>query len=160
MHWAIAALVTAILIVGALLVSTTSSSYLSLLGLHKVLGVTLFILMLVRVGLRIHFGNPRHEKALPTLVSLAASLSHLAFYLILLAMPVIGYLMLCAAGNPVTFGAITLPTIIAKSDSAYVVFHSLHLALALALFIIVLAHLTAALYHHVIRQDGVLRRML
>jgi cytochrome b561 len=97
---------------------------------------------------------------MPVLQRWVAKLSHLVLYGLMLAMPLIGWAMLSAAGYPVTmFGGIHLPPIVPHDVQLYALLRALHTYLALALFLAVLGHLAAASFHGLIRRDGVFSSM-
>ena len=93
-------------------------------------------------------------------MKLGARLSHLAFYGLMLAMPLIGWAMVSAEGYPIVLaGGLRLPPIVAPNRELHAVLWDLHQALGLAFFALVLLHLAAALFHALVRQDGVLAQM-
>jgi cytochrome b561 len=78
----------------------------------------------------------------------------------MLAMPLIGWAMLSAGGYPVMLGeSLRLPAIFPTSPTAFAILRHLHAWLAMLLFLTFLAHMAAALYHGLIRRDGVLASM-
>ena len=95
------------------------------------------------------------------LQKLAAHASHWLLYALMIAMPLVGWAMLSAGGYPVMLGAsLRLPAILPASATAFAILRHLHGWLALLLFLTFLAHLGAALYHGLIRRDGVLASMV
>ena len=88
-------------------------------------------------------------------------LSHWLLYALMLAMPLIGWAMLSAGGYPVMLGeSLRLPPIFPDSATGFAVLRHAHAWLAMLLFLTFLAHMAAALYHGLIRRDGVLPSML
>ena len=86
--------------------------------------------------------------------------SHWLLYGLMLALPLVGWGMLSAAGYPIVlFGSLHLPPILPHSDSLYAFLRPLHTAFALALFATFLAHLGAALTHALVFRDGVFQSM-
>jgi cytochrome b561 len=75
-------------------------------------------------------------------------------------MPVTGYLSVIAGGYPMNFfGLFDVPRLVAKSEALAKFTETAHLTLQYAVYALVLVHVAAALHHHLVRQDGVLRRM-
>ena len=91
----------------------------------------------------------------------AAKASHWVLYLLMFALPLVGWAMLSAAGAPiVVFGAVHLPPILPHDVAMFAVLRAAHTVLALLLFATFLAHLGAALFHALIRRDEVLPSMV
>ncbi|KQM18202.1 cytochrome b [Novosphingobium sp. Leaf2] len=159
-HWLMAAAVLAMLFIGVGMVSTTGSAYVSLLALHRPLGIAILLLVLVRLPLRIMTGAPALPDDLPLLQKRAALASHILLYLAMAGMPLIGWAMLSAGGYPVLLTkGIVLPAILPRDLALYATLRAAHTAAALLFFALILAHLSAALMHGLIRRDGVLRSM-
>jgi cytochrome b561 len=94
-------------------------------------------------------------------MKLAAHLSHVGLYALMIGMPLIGWAMLSAAAYPIVlYGGIRLPPILPQSDTLHALLWSAHYYLAFAFFALVLMHLAAALFHGLVRRDGVLETML
>jgi cytochrome b561 len=78
-----------------------------------------------------------------------------------LIIPVLGWFMSSARNFPVSwFGLFTLPDFIAPSEAAFKFLRAAHTTLAKILFVLALVHIAAALKHHFIDRDDVLRRIL
>ena len=93
-------------------------------------------------------------------MKLAAQLSHYALYVLMIAMPLIGWGMLSAAAYPVVlFGGVHLPAILPQSDSLHALLWNAHFYFAFVFFALVLMHVAAALFHALIRRDGVFEAM-
>ena len=161
MHWSMAVLIVAMLFVGVGMVSTVSSLHDSLLALHRPLGIALFVLVVLRLAVRLKRGAPPLPADLPMWQRLPAHASHLVLYALMIAMPLIGWSMLSAGGYPVVlFGGVHLPPIAPHNVALYAWLRAAHTWLALALCATVLLHLAAALFHALIRRDGVLASMV
>ncbi|HTR07953.1 MAG TPA: cytochrome b [Paraburkholderia sp.] len=161
MHWSMAVLIVAMLFVGVGMVSTVSSLHDSLLALHRPLGIALFVLVVLRLAVRLKRGAPPLPADLPMWQRLPAHASHLVLYALMIAMPLIGWSMLSAGGYPVVlFGGVHLPPIAPHDVALYAWLRAAHTWLALALYATVLLHLAAALFHALIRRDGVLASMV
>lgn len=160
LHWMMAPLVVAMLFIGIGMLSTTSSAYALLLAIHKPLGAAILVLVLLRIHTRFRHPPPPLPSDLPRLQRRAATLSHWLLYALLLLMPVSGWAMLSAAGYPVTLLAgIRLPPIAPHDAGLFAWLRGAHHWLALLLFATFLLHLAAALFHALVRRDGVLASM-
>ncbi|MBO1077290.1 cytochrome b [Roseomonas marmotae] len=159
-HWVMAACILAMLFIGVGMVSTISTRYLTLLSIHKPLGIAILVLALLRLVLRLRRGAPSLPDDLPEPMKLAAHLSHVALYALMIAMPLLGWAMLSAEGVPVLLSSsVRLPPIAPQGLELYALFRSAHGYLAYAFFAVILLHLGAALYHAMIRRDRVFGTM-
>lgn len=158
-HWMMAAAIMAMLFIGVAMVSTVSSLHGLLVAIHKPLGLMILGLAIVRLWLRFSTAKPALPATLPAWQKFLAHLSHWALYAMMLAQPLIGWAMLSAAGSPVTLGHVVLPPIVPISNNAYAILRPLHSLVATALFITVMLHLAAALFHALILRDGVFSSM-
>ena len=160
LHWLMALCIVAMLFIGVGMVSTVMPKYLTLVSVHKPLGIAILVLALVRLAVRLRYGTPSLPADLPEPMKLAAHLSHYAFYALMIGMPLIGWAMLSAAAYPVVlFGSVHLPAILPQSDSLHALLWSAHFYLAFAFFALILLHAAAALFHALIRRDGVFEAM-
>lgn len=160
LHWLMAIMVITMLFVGAGMVATVSERYEWLMQLHKPLGISILLLVVIRIGIRMTHGTPSLPSSLPMWQKIAARLSHLMLYGLMVSMPLIGWAMESAGGYPVMlFDGITLPDLVDASPVLYSTMNFLHTWLAYTLFFLVLVHLAAALFHALIRRDNVLSSM-
>ena len=160
LHWLMAVCILAMLFVGVGMLSTVTAKFLPLIAIHKSLGVAILALALIRLAVRLRRGAPALPSDLPEPMKLAAHLSHYALYALMIAMPLLGWGMLSAAAYPVVvFGGVTLPAILPQSDGLHSLLREAHAWLAFAFFALVLMHLAAALYHALVRRDGVFQTM-
>ena len=160
LHWLMAACILAMFFIGVGMVSSIAPKYLPLIAIHKSLGAVILILALIRLAVRWRYGAPPFPSSLPVPMKLAAELSHYILYTLMIAMPLIGWGMLSAANYPIVlFGGVHLPMILPQSDSLHTELWSAHFYLAFLFFAIVLLHLAAALFHVLVRRDGVFETM-
>jgi cytochrome b561 len=160
LHWTMAPLIVAMLFIGVGMVASVSRAHNTLVAIHKPLGIALLLLVVLRVAVRITRGAPPLPADMATPQRIAAKASHLVLYALMVAMPLIGWGMLSAAGYPVTlYGPLHLPPIAPHNVELFALLRALHTWLAFALFATVLLHLAAALFHGLIRRDGVFSSM-
>jgi len=160
LHWVMAVCILAMLFIGVGMVSTVMPKYVPLLATHKTLGIAILVLALIRLGVRARYGAPSLPADLPEPMKLAAHLSHYALYALMIGMPLIGWAMMSAAAYPVVlYGNIRLPAIVPPSDALHTLLWNAHFYLAFAFFALVLLHLAAALFHALVRRDGVFESM-
>ena len=160
LHWLMALCILAMLFIGVGMVSTITPAYLTLVQIHKPLGIAILVLVVIRVVLRLRYGAPALPADLPEPMKLAAHLSHLAFYALMIVMPLLGWAMLSAASYPVVlFAGFDLPSILPLNDRLHALLWDAHHYLAFVFFALILLHLAAALFHALVRQDGVFATM-
>jgi cytochrome b561 len=160
LHWLMAILILSMFFIGVGMVSTITPRYLTLVSIHKPLGIAILVLALIRLGLRLKDGAPALPADLPEPLKLAAVASHYLLYASFIAMPLIGWGMLSAASYPVVlWGGFHLPPILPASDWLHTVLWDAHFYIAFAFFALVLLHIAAALFHALVRRDGVFQTM-
>jgi len=159
LHWSMAVAILAMLFVGAAMVVTLRYRE-PLLDLHRPLGLAILLLAVVRLVNRLMHPPPPLPADLPRIQAWAAKASHWLLYALMLAMPLIGWGMLSAGAYPVElWHGVNLPPILPHSPAIYGFLRPLHGVLAYVLFLTILGHLGAALFHAWIRRDGVFEQM-
>jgi len=133
----------------------------ALFNIHKSLGVLIFILVILRLINRLMVGAPAPEPGIERWQKAASSATHGLLYLLLVAMPIVGFVANSLYGAPTPFfGLFELPPITAENQPLSEKLFTLHRWSGFLMIALVLMHIGAALFHHVIRGDNVLRRML
>jgi cytochrome b561 len=132
-----------------------------LYGWHKSTGM----LLLVIVGLRIlwRFANitPLLPADMKPFEKKLAHLGHFALYVCMVTMPVSGYVMSMAGGHDFAFyGLVDVPNILALDKELSKLAKEVHEICAWVIYFLVPLHITAALFHHFVRKDDVLLKML
>jgi cytochrome b561 len=126
---------------------------------HEWVGLTVFALTAVRLWWRL--GHPPPPIDVSKWERVAAGAVYAAMYLILFAQPIVGWLMSTAIGFPVVYlGLIPLPAPVPEDRDLAERLDVVHVSLAIALAGLFAAHLAGVLYHHLIRRDGILSRMI
>ncbi|QWT18899.1 cytochrome b [Bacillus sp. NP157] len=158
-HW-----LTALCVVGAATVVLVRDEVSSkplrmwLLEGHRHFGLLVLVLFVIRVVLRARTGRLPHV-AMPAAMRYAAIATHVALYLLLLGMPLVGWAMSSAGDHDVHFFGLTLPRLLAPDDDLADRLQALHVDAAWVLLVLVCLHIGAALFHHFGRRDGLLHRM-
>ena len=162
LHWLIAVAILGTFLLGQYMTNLQlSPAKLKLYSYHKWIGVTIFLLVLFRIAWRLAHRPPLPPASMPAWQHSAASIAHFFLYALTLAIPVSGWLMSSASGFQVVYlGVIPIPDLLAKSKDAAQQLKQLHEALNWLMVLVVAMHIAAALKHHVIDRDDVLRRML
>ncbi len=161
LHWTIAALV----VVQVVLAERADElplgmEKLATLAQHKSFGITLLGLALLRLLWRLAVPPPPMP-AMPAWQTWAAKLTHWAFYVLLLALPLSGWMMSSAFNYPVSwFGILQLPDLVAPAEQLADFLKETHEALGKILLALVALHVAAALKHTFLDGDGLLMRML
>jgi cytochrome b561 len=163
MHWLTAALVLGALLLGVTMVQVVHDPGVrfELTQTHKSIGVAILLLAFVRLCLRIRATAPVPEPAAPLLM-IAAKAVHIALYVLLLAMPLSGWLM--GSTTPVRvptsiFGLFDLPYPLAPEFAAYRFARGIHVACAISLALLIAFHVAATLVHSLFWHDHTVRRM-
>lgn len=133
----------------------------SMYGLHKSWGMVILFLVFLRISWRMMNPVPKDPEGFSKMQSLVAKAGHYALYLAMIVMPVSGYTMSMAGGHGITvFGAWKVPDLIGVDKPLGGLAHDVHEISSTVIYFLVAAHVLAALYHHFIRKDDVLKRML
>ncbi|TCV97821.1 cytochrome b561 [Luteibacter rhizovicinus] len=127
---------------------------------HRHAGLIVLILFVVRVAVRFRLGKLPHDGSTSRLIRVLAASTHVALYALLLGMPLLGWALSGAQGNTVHFFGIALPALVGEDEDLADRLQAWHLDAAWVLLGLVCLHIAAALWHHFVLRDGVLRRML
>jgi cytochrome b561 len=163
LHWTTAVLVIGGFVLAFVMVALPLRDLLlkfTLYQAHKSVGLLVLLMVLARLLLRLSRGRPAPE-AMARWQQRAAGLGHGALYLLLLAVPVLGYCVASTASLriPTRFlGLVALPDPFGPDPALFAVLRPLHRGLAIALVALAAGHAAMAVYHH-LRRGTVLRRM-
>ena len=162
LHWVVAVLVLATIPVGFVLLSLPAGALQNrLFDLHRSVGVLLFVLVLARLVWRLSHPPPPLPADVPEWQQIASWLVHALLYALLLVNPLVGWWATSAYGAPIhVFWLFELPPLVGKNEALATKIFAWHGRIGIALSVLIALHISAALYHHFIRRDGVLRRML
>ncbi|WP_395681112.1 cytochrome b [Inquilinus sp.] len=163
LHWTIAALILLVQVPAGLTMNRVGPGPLQniLYDTHKMTGLTVFTLVVVRLAWRWANPVPELPADMPPWQAAAARWTHVLLYLLILAMPVSGFIYTAMAGFPVPlFYLVNLADFVPVNKPVAAVAEAVHVNLIWALLAVVVLHVAGALHHHLVRRDGVLRRML
>jgi cytochrome b561 len=127
---------------------------------HFMLGLSVFVLVWLRLLARLTGPTPGIEPNPPQWQMLSAKLIHLALYALMIGLPLSGWVMLSAAGKPIPFYGLQLPALIGQNKELAEQIKEVHEAAATVGYILAGLHALAALVHHYLVKDNTLLRML
>ncbi|RKP51060.1 cytochrome b [Trinickia fusca] len=162
-HWIIALLMVCGFTLGWVMTSIHgfTPAKLRYFSWHKWMGVTVFALAVLRIVWRFTHAAPPLPRRMSAWQRVAAQVVHLLLYVLMIAIPVTGYLYSSAANVPVVyFGIVPLPRLIAPDPVLKETLKTLHTVLNYGLAVLVAVHVAAAVKHQWIDRDGLLARML
>lgn len=161
-HWLIAALIATQFVLAIRADGLPIGAHkLALLARHKSFGMTVLMLAVLRLVWRLRHPPPGLPTGMTSVERVLAGTTHAAFYVLLFAMPLTGWLMSSAKSYSVSwFGLFTWPDLIRKNEAAFDLLRTTHHLLGDALFALAVLHILAALKHHFWNRDEVLARML
>jgi cytochrome b561 len=161
LHWSMAALVLTTIPVGFVMLALPQGRVQNtLFDLHRSIGVLLFALVVIRLAWRLTH-PPLLLDDLSAWQRLASGTVHRLLYAILLIQPIIGWWGTSAFGAPINvFWLIELPPLVSKDELAAKQILAWHGVVGVTLSATIAIHISAALFHHFVRRDEVLRRML
>jgi cytochrome b561 len=162
LHWLIALLVIALGALGLYMKGLPNSpAKIQFYALHKSLGLTVLALVALRILVRVSDRRPPHPPTLPAWQRVAAESVHVLLYLALIAMPLSGWLFNSAANFPLKwFGVLSLPALSGPDPELKALARAAHFWLFWCIVALFVVHVGAALRHHFVDRDDVLRRML
>jgi len=164
LHWLMAALVLAgyLLIEQRGLFPRGSVERTAMVQGHFWVGITVFALVLWRVARRRFDGTPAITPPLGRPIAFVSALFHVALYAFLVVMPLLGLATAWSDGKAVLipFTGIALPALLPENEALAHTLEDLHGSIGEVFYWVIGAHVLAALWHHLVRRDDTLRRML
>ncbi|WP_158884699.1 cytochrome b [Rhodanobacter sp. L36] len=163
MHWLIALLILLNVALGFYMASfpKTAPTHDQALFYHASIGSLIFMLAIARLGWRLTHRPPALPATIATWQRSIAHILHWTLYVLMLIVPLSGYVHRLAGAHAVNFfGLGNLPVFIGKDEPLRLFTHALHETLVWVLCVLVVGHIGAALKHRLIDRDGVLQRML
>lgn len=162
LHWLIALLIFVAFPLGLYMSDLhLSPTKLQLYSYHKWIGVTVFVLVLVRLLWRATHTPPALPDSISRLQQIGSHIVHGLLYLLIFAVPVSGWLMSSAKGfKTVWFGVLPLPDLLEKDKALGNLLAEVHQSLNYILLVLVVLHVAAVIKHKLIDRDDILARML
>lgn len=127
---------------------------------HFMLGLCVFVLVSIRLYARLSAPTPSITPEPAAWQNLSAKVMHAALYALMIGMPLLGWLLLSASGKPIPFFGLELPALIGKNKELADSMKEIHETIGTAGYYLVGIHAAAALYHHYIKRDNTLVRIL
>ncbi len=162
LHWLMAAAIMTAIIIGfiAAYLPSGQEPRKFLLEIHKSLGFTILTLLVLRVISRVAFGEPPFRQPLDRLTRAASHAAHAALYVLMLVMPITGYVYSASAGASLPwFGLFQWPRLLPVDHDRSAMGRLLHDRAAWLITGVILVHLAAVAFHHWMKRDEVLSRM-
>lgn len=128
--------------------------------IHYMLGLTVLLTVMIRLFFRLSSHTPAIQPAPDWIILRLAQAVHLVLYALMIGMPIAGWLMLSAAGKPIPFFGLELPSLIAENKELADTIKEVHKTTGNIGYVLIAAHALAGLYHHFVRHDNTLIRML
>jgi cytochrome b561 len=161
LHWLVALLIFAAFPLGVYMHELPLSPVkLELYSYHKWIGITILLLVAIRLSWRLTHTPPPLPNSVAAWQRRASAIVHGLLYLLMIAIPLSGWLMSSAKGFPVVwFGVLPLPDLVGKDKALGDLLTEVHQALNFTLLVLVILHVAAALQHHFIERQPFLQRM-
>ncbi|PUE12465.1 cytochrome b [Limnohabitans sp. T6-20] len=162
LHWLMALMIFGLLALGFYMSDLPlSPEKLQYYSWHKWAGVSVFMLVWLRLLWRATHRPPAMPDHMPAHMQWAAHAGHALLYVLMIAIPLSGWLMSSAKGvQTVWFGVLPIPDLLAKDKELGKSLAELHEALSIGLLLLIAGHAAAAFFHHFFHKDDTLRRML
>lgn len=161
LHWLMAVMILGLLALGLYMHELPlSPQKLELYAWHKWFGVSVFLLVWLRLAWRLTHRPPALPATLSPRMRLAAHAGHGLLYGLMIAIPLSGWLMSSAKGfQTVWFGVLPIPDLLGRDRELGDLLQEVHKLLNLLLMLTLAGHVLAALWHHFVLRDDTLRRM-
>lgn len=161
LHWTVAIVLIGVVTLGLYLEDLDNGETKDfILSTHKSIGLTIFAVMCVRLVWRLTHPAPPLPPTMSKIQRLLASVTHFALYAIAFAMPLTGYASVAARGREtIFFGLFQVPALLPLNRALSNLSETLHIYGQYLLYALVAGHVAAALYHHFVVRDDILKRM-
>lgn len=162
LHWLIVALLIAQFIFAWIMPEIRRDTpATTLISLHFTFGIIILAVAIVRLAWRVTHREPEPKDGLPPWQTKSATIVHWLLYALLFVVPLLGWMDASRRGMPVEMFGFELPKLLATRAPGWGWTGDVHGLLANYVMLgLVGLHVAAALYHHFVRHDGVLKRML
>lgn len=161
LHWGIAlAILTQVLLITAHEATEGQAMSREFVEVHKALGITVLLATLFRIVWRLMNPAPPLPAGMKPWEKIAARVTHVGFYVLLILLPLSGWAAVSARGRDIVFWGLFDWPLLPMGGLDDDVFMQIHEAGMKGVYVLVALHVIAALKHHFVDRDDVLRRML
>lgn len=162
LHWIMAVLIAAVFTAIELkgYYPKGSETRALLASIHMMLGITVLLLVIIRIGIRSQNGTPPITPRPAVWQTAIAHLTHFILYAAMIGMPLLGWIMVSAAGHSVPFYGLSLPPIVGEDKALSHNLEEIHEFIGNALYYVIGLHAVGALFHHYVLKDNTLIRMV
>ena len=161
-HWAIAILIGTNILLANLAEDLPRAARAVYMSPHKAIGISILILTIGRISWRLGHRPPSIPAQISSLQATVGRVAHILFYILMIVMPLTGWLMIGAKGNaaPVDFfGLFTIDMAVGKNAMLADIGHEGHEILVTPLFVLIGLHILGALKHQFIDKMPFVQRM-
>ena len=127
---------------------------------HFMLGLSVFVLVLIRISARVVGGTPPISPQPPKWQNILAKITHFGLYALMIGMPIGGWLILSASGKPIPYFGLELPALVGPNKALAEQIEEIHETIGTVGYYLIGLHALAALFHHYVVKDNTLRRMM
>lgn len=160
LHWLIGLAVLTNIVLAMLTEGLPRETRRAAMDVHKALGIAVLVLTVIRILWRVGHKPPPLPAAIPTWQQWLGKITHVLFYVLLILLPLSGWVWMSAADRPIDFfGLFTIPTIVAPNEGLADVMHDRHEVLGLTMLALAAVHILAALKHQFVDRTGLIGRM-
>ncbi|MCC7260187.1 MAG: cytochrome b [Alphaproteobacteria bacterium] len=161
LHWLMAAIILGLTAVGWYMAELPKEdpSKFMFYGWHKSFGVLALLLIALRIAVRVRASVPPLPEALGAMVNRLSHAGHKLLYLLMVLVPLSGYVMSVSGGHEVRMFGILIPALLPKSEFLGGIAHELHELLPYLLLAVVIAHVAGVVWHRAVDKQNLLPRM-
>ena len=160
LHWLIALMLIVVFTIGYVMTNISKSSFrLSLYDVHKATGLLIFTLVILRLVWRFLNVQPDTLRHIPKSQKYLAQANILLLYILMLALPLTGFLRSYIGGYPIDFYHLFTLTSSVTNHNISEIFSTLHVWVGYIIAGAFCLHIFAAFYHQFHLRDGLLQQM-
>ncbi len=161
LHWLMVVVFAALFVLGFVMTEMPKGpERYALYDVHEILGMLALVLAAARLAWRFMHSPPAPIGSEESWLVMGAKVAHVTLYALMFAVPIVGWLMLSAAGHQVELGVVTIPAPIGKNEALKEILSEVHELLAFGFLGLIAVHMAAALKHHFVDRDLTLVRIL